>query len=143
MPGSSLFDPPVPISRSTLVNHRDQTEGAETHNEGLCILKSQQYRARPIKHRELVKSSTRAGESRKFKTWRALSASDERGFAKEDDDPLQFVEQDPSREATLAAEEQRVLRISALPNRAMEQHANNAATRSSIPPGPSETSWRR
>jgi hypothetical protein len=77
------------------------------------MFKSQPYRARPTKHRELVKSSTRAEESRKFKTWRAsfaLSASDERGFAKEDDDPVQFVEQDQSREATLAAEEQRVLR---------------------------------
>ena len=81
--------------------------------KGLCLFKSQQHRARPAKHRELVKSSTRAEESRKFKTWRAsfaLSASDERGFAKGGNDPVQFVEQDQSRQATLATEEQRVLR---------------------------------
>jgi hypothetical protein len=96
------------------------------------MFKSQQYRARPTNRRELVKSSTLAEKSRKFKTWRdsfALSAGDERGLAEGYDDPLQLAEQDRSRGATLAAEEQRALQRSRRgPCRALERDADNAAT---------------
>jgi hypothetical protein len=68
----SLFNPSIPISKSTLVNHRDSPECAETSNErALHMFKSQQHRARATASGELVKGSTRAEESRKFKTWRA------------------------------------------------------------------------
>ena len=76
------------------------------------MFKSQQYRPKATECGELVKSSGSAEESRKFKTWRdsfALSAGDERGLAEGYDDPLHLAEQDRSRGATLAAEEQRAL----------------------------------
>jgi len=72
MPWGSLFSRSIPISKSTLVNHRDWRECAETSNErALHMFKSQQHRARATASGELVKCSTRAEESRKFKTWRA------------------------------------------------------------------------
>jgi hypothetical protein len=68
----SLFSPSIPISKCTLVNHRDWPECAETSSEmALHMFKSQQHRARATASGELVKGSTSAEESRKFKTWRA------------------------------------------------------------------------
>jgi hypothetical protein len=68
----SLSSPSIPISKSTLVNHRDWPECAETSNErALHMFKSQQHRARATASGEPVKGSTSAEERRKFKTWRA------------------------------------------------------------------------
>jgi hypothetical protein len=68
----SLSSPSIPISESALVIHRDWPERAETSNErALHMFKSQQHRARATASGELVKGSTSAEESRKFKTWRA------------------------------------------------------------------------
>jgi hypothetical protein len=63
------FDPHIQVYP---VIHRDWPECAETSNErALHMFKSQQHRARATASGELVKGSTRAEESRKFKAWRA------------------------------------------------------------------------
>ena len=67
-----VIQPSIPISKSTLVNHRDWRERAETSNErALHMFKSQHHHARATASGELVKGSISAEESRKFKTWRA------------------------------------------------------------------------
>src|SRR6201982_4314333 len=62
----SLFEPLIPISMFIPINHRDWSECAETPTKGLCMFKSQQYRAKATECVELVKSSGSSEESRKF-----------------------------------------------------------------------------
>jgi hypothetical protein len=77
------------------------------------MFKSQPYRAKTTDCGELVKSSTSAEESRKFKSWRdgfVLLTNDERGSAEEYYDPVHIAEQDRPRGVAFAAEEEHVLR---------------------------------
>jgi hypothetical protein len=77
------------------------------------MFKSQQYRAKAIECGELVKSSTSAEESRKFQDLedRFVSLADtERGLADAYNNAVHIAEQDQPRGATLAAEEEHVLR---------------------------------
>ena len=77
------------------------------------MFKSQQYRAKAIECGELVKSSTSAEESRKFQDLedRFVSLADNgRGVADAYNNPVHIAEQDPSRGAALAAEEERRIR---------------------------------
>ena len=95
------------------INHRDWSECAETPTKGLCMFKSQQYRAKATECGELVKSSTGAEESRKFRDLedRFVSLADnERGLADAYNNAVHIAEQDRSRGAALAAEEEHVLR---------------------------------
>jgi len=81
--------------------------------KGLCMFKSQQYRAKATECGELVKSSTSAEESRKFQDLedRFVSLADnERGLADAYDNAVHIAEQDRSRGAAFAAEEEHVLR---------------------------------
>jgi hypothetical protein len=74
------------------------------------MFKSQQYRARATECGELVKGSTSAEESHKFRRDRFVLCTDgSRGFA-EDYDPVHIAEQDRLRGAAVAAEEEHVLR---------------------------------
>jgi hypothetical protein len=75
------------------------------------MFKFQQYHAGAIERGELVKGSTRAEESRKFKTWRdcfVLLTHDEVGFTEDCDGPVHIAE--GYRPRGPAAEEERVLR---------------------------------
>lgn len=75
------------------------------------MFKSQQYRAKATACGELVKGSTSAEESRKFKTWRdgfVLLRDDKRGFAEDCDEPVHIAERRPG--AALTADEEHVLR---------------------------------
>jgi hypothetical protein len=77
------------------------------------MFKSQQYRAKAAEYGELVKSSTGSDERRKFQELQerlALLADNEQGLSNNYDNAVQVAEQDRSREATLAAEEEHVLR---------------------------------
>ena len=77
------------------------------------MFRSQQYRAKATKCGELVKSSTSAEESRKFQDLedRFVSLADnERGLADAYNNAVHIAEQDRSRGAALAAEEEHVLR---------------------------------
>ena len=77
------------------------------------MFKSQQYRAKATECGELVKSSTCAEESRKFQDLqdRFVSLADnERGLADAYNNSVHIAEQDRSRGAALAAEEEHVLR---------------------------------
>jgi hypothetical protein len=77
------------------------------------MFKSQQYRAKATECGELVKSSTSAEESRKFQDLedRFVSLADnERGLADAYNDAVHIADQDRSRDAALAAEEEHVLR---------------------------------
>jgi hypothetical protein len=81
--------------------------------KGPGMFKSQQYRAKATEYGELVKGSTGSDESRKFQELqeRLTSLADnEQGLADNYDDAVQVVEQDRSRGAALAAEEEHVLR---------------------------------
>jgi hypothetical protein len=81
--------------------------------KGLCMFKSQQYRAKATECGELVKSSTSAEESRKFQDLedRFVSLADnERGLADAYNNAVHIAEQDQSRGAALADEEEHVLR---------------------------------
>ena len=81
--------------------------------KGLCMFKSQQYRAKATECGELVESSTSAEESRKFQDLedRFVSLADnERGLADGYDNAVHIAEQDRSCSAALAAEEEHVLR---------------------------------
>ncbi|MFB9269256.1 hypothetical protein ACFFWD_40145 [Bradyrhizobium erythrophlei] len=71
------------------------------------MFKSQQYRARATERGELLKGSTSAEESRKFKTWRDGFG---RGFVADCDDPVHIAEQDRRRGAAPAADDEHVLR---------------------------------
>jgi hypothetical protein len=77
------------------------------------MFKSQQYRAKATECGELVKSSTSVEESRKFQDLedRFVSLADnERGLANAYNNGVHIAEQDRSRGAALAAEEEHVLR---------------------------------
>ena len=77
------------------------------------MFKSQQYRAKATECGELVKSSTSAKQSRKFQDLenRSVSLADSgRGVADAYNNPVHIAEQDRSRGAALAAEEEHVLR---------------------------------
>ena len=77
------------------------------------MFKSQQYRAKATECSELVKSSTSAEESRKFQDLedRFVSLADnERGLADAYNNAVHIAQQDQSRGAALAAEEEHVLR---------------------------------
>jgi hypothetical protein len=77
------------------------------------MFKSRQYRAKATECGELVKSSTSAEESRKFRDLgdRFVSLADnERGLADAFNNAVHVAEQDRSRGAALAAEEEHVLR---------------------------------
>src|SRR6266700_847054 len=77
------------------------------------MFRSQQYRAKATECGELVKSSTSAEESRKFQDLedRFVSLADnERGLADAYNNAVHIAEQDRSRGAALAAEEEHVLR---------------------------------
>jgi hypothetical protein len=77
------------------------------------MFKSQQYRAEAAEYGELVKVSTDADEGRKFQELedRFVSLADnEQGLADNYDDAVHVDEQDRSRGAILAGEEERVLR---------------------------------
>ena len=75
------------------------------------MFRSQQYRAKATECGELVKSSTSAEESRKFQDLEDRSLADnERGLADVYNNAVHIAEQDRSRGAALAAEEEHVLR---------------------------------
>ena len=77
------------------------------------MFKSQQYRAKAAEYGELVKSSTGSDERRKFQELQerlALLADNEQGLSNNHDNAVQVAEQDRSRGAALAAEEEHVLR---------------------------------
>jgi hypothetical protein len=77
------------------------------------MFKSQQYRAKATECGELVKSSTSAEESRKFQDLEdcfVSLADNERDLADAYHNALHIDEQDRTRGAALAAEEERVLR---------------------------------
>jgi hypothetical protein len=81
--------------------------------KGPGVFKSQQYRAKAAEYGELVKSSTGSDERREFQELQerfALLADNEQGLSNNYDNAVQVAEQDRSREATLAAEEEHVLR---------------------------------
>jgi hypothetical protein len=77
------------------------------------MFKSQQYRVKATECGELVKSSTGAEESRKFQDLEnrfVSSADNERGLANAYNDAVHIADQDQSRDAAFAAEEEHVLR---------------------------------
>jgi hypothetical protein len=77
------------------------------------MFKSQQYRAKATECGELVKSSSSADESRKFRDLEdrfVLLADNERGLADAHNNAVHIAEEDRSRGAALAAEEEHVLR---------------------------------
>jgi hypothetical protein len=77
------------------------------------MFKSQQYRAKAAEYGERVKGSTGSDESRKFQELQerlASLADNEQGLADNYDNAVQLAEQDRSRGAALAAEEEHVLR---------------------------------
>jgi len=81
--------------------------------KGLCMFKSQQYRAKAAEYAELVKNSADAEESRKFQDLenRFVSlANNERGLADAYHDAAHIGEEDRIKGAALAAEEEQVLR---------------------------------
>ncbi len=88
-------------------------ECAVTSTKGPGMFRSQQYRAKAAEYGELVKSSGGSDESRSFRKLqeRLVSlAENEQRLADNYHDALQVVEQDRSRGAALAAEEEHVLR---------------------------------
>jgi hypothetical protein len=77
------------------------------------MFKSKQYRAKAAEYGELVASSTGPDESRKFEELQdrlASLADNEEGLADHYDNALRVDEQDRSRGAALADEEEHVLR---------------------------------
>ncbi len=77
------------------------------------MFKSQQYRAKATECSELVRSSTSANESRKFQELEdrfVLLADNERGLADTYNNAVHIAEENRSRGAALAAEEEHVLR---------------------------------
>jgi hypothetical protein len=112
LPWGSLFEPLIPIFKSSLINHRDWSDARRLPTKGLCMFKSQQYRAKATEC-ELIEGSTSAEESRKFQDLedRFVSLADnERGLADAFDNAVHVAEQDRSRGAALAAEEEHVFR---------------------------------
>jgi hypothetical protein len=77
------------------------------------MFKSQHYRAKAAEYGERVKSATGPDESRKFEELQdrlASLADNEQALANNYDDAVQVAEQDRSRGAVLADEEEHVLR---------------------------------
>jgi hypothetical protein len=77
------------------------------------MFKPQHYRAKAAEYGERVKSATGPDESRKFEELQdrlASLADNEQGLANNYDDAVQVAEQDRSRGAVLADEEEHVLR---------------------------------
>lgn len=112
VPGGSLFEPLIPylsVSGSTIEVGRN---ARRLPTKGLCMFKSQQYRAKATECSELVKSSGSAEESHKFQDEdRVVSLADnEQGLADAYNNAVHVAEKDRSRGAALAAEEEHVLR---------------------------------
>jgi hypothetical protein len=87
--------------------------GGDFQKKGLCMFKSGQYRAKAAQYGELVRSSGAAAESRKFQDLedRFVSlANNERELADAYHHAVHINEQDRTRGAALAAEEEQVLR---------------------------------
>jgi hypothetical protein len=81
--------------------------------KGPGMFKSQQYRAKAAEYGEPVKGSTGSDESSKLQELQerlASLADNEQGLADNYDSAVQAAEQDRSRGAALAAEEEHVLR---------------------------------
>ncbi len=81
--------------------------------KGPGMFKSQQYRAKAAAYGELIKGSTGPDESHQFQKLQerlASLADNEQGLADHYDNAVQVAEQDRSRGAVLAAEEEHVLR---------------------------------
>src|SRR6478735_6175103 len=96
------------------------------------MFKSQQYRAKATECGELVKSSTSAEESRKFQDLedRFVSLADnERGLADAFDNAVHIAEQDRSRGAALAAEEEGDLRYRRIRGQVVEDSGAPRADR--------------
>ena len=77
------------------------------------MFKSQQYRAKAAEYGELVKGSTGSDQRSKLQKLQkhiASLADNEQGLADNYDSAVQVAEQDRSRGAALAAEEEHVLR---------------------------------
>jgi hypothetical protein len=77
------------------------------------MFKSQQYRAEAAKYGELTKGSTGPDESRKFQERQARLVSladNEQGLSDDYDNAVHVADQDRSRRAALADEEEHVLR---------------------------------
>ena len=78
-----------------------------------AMFKSQQYRTKAAAYGELIKRSSSQGESRKFQEQQdrlASLADNEQELADNFDNAINVAEQDRSRGAALAAEEEYVLR---------------------------------
>jgi hypothetical protein len=76
------------------------------------MFKFQQSRTRATARAELVKASSRAEDSRKFKTWKAgfvLLTDDKRGFANDCNEPVHIAGPDLPRGAAFATDEEHVL----------------------------------
>ena len=87
--------------------------GRDVKTKGLCMFKSQQYRAMAAECAELVKNSADAEEGRKFQDLEnrfVALASNERGLADAYEDAVDIGQEDRIQGAALAAEEERVLR---------------------------------
>lgn len=87
--------------------------GQRLPTKGLCMFKSQQYRAKATECGKLGKSSISAEEIRKFQDLedRFVSLADTgRGLADAYNNAVHIAEQDQPRGGTLAAEEEHVLR---------------------------------
>ena len=81
--------------------------------KGPGLFKSQHYRAKAAAYGELIKGSTGSDESHQFQKLQerlASLADNEQGLADHYDNAVQVAEQDRSRGAVLAAEEEHVLR---------------------------------
>src|SRR5690348_3312889 len=81
--------------------------------KGLCMFKSQQYRAKATEYGELVKTSTSPEESREFQKLErrfASLADNEQVLADDRNSAVHVSNHDQSRGAALAVEEEYVLR---------------------------------
>ncbi|SDR88064.1 hypothetical protein [Bradyrhizobium canariense] len=77
------------------------------------MFKSKHYRAKATEYGELVRTSTSPEESREFQELKdrfAWLSDSEQGLANDYNDAVHVTEQDQSRDAALAAEEEHVLR---------------------------------
>jgi hypothetical protein len=118
VPRGSWFEPLIFISTIFISTSPDQNidigrNARRLPTKGPGMFKSQQYRAEAAEYGELVKSSTEPDESRKFEELHdrlASLADNEQGLADNYDDAVHLAEQDRSRGAALAGEEEHVLR---------------------------------
>jgi hypothetical protein len=96
-----------------LVNHRDWSECAETSNERARHVQISTVSCQGSRIRRTDQAFERSGESRKFRKLQdhhASLADNEQELAENFDSAVNVAEQDRSRGAALAAEEERVLR---------------------------------